>query len=91
MHLSIDLFNPPWREILMMAASLKKADVLFAVSALSDGFFDNNEDRHAYTQVIEEEGRKVQGKLRKLLMISGGHASIDINFMYIYTVPVVVL
>ena len=54
MHLSIDLFNPLWRETLMMAASLKKADVLFAVSALSDGFFDNNEDRHAYTQVIEE-------------------------------------
>ena len=54
MHLSIDLFNPPWRKTLMMVASLKKADVLFAVSALSDGFFDNNEDRHTYTQVIEE-------------------------------------
>ena len=54
MHLSIDLFNPPWCETLMMAASLKKVDVLFAVSALSDGFFNNNEDRHTYTQVIEE-------------------------------------
>ena len=28
--------------------------------------------------VLLKEGRKVQGKLRKLLMISGGHASIDI-------------
>ena len=54
MQLTINLFNPPWHETLMMAASLKKADVLFAVSALSDGFFDNNEDRHTYTQVIEE-------------------------------------
>ena len=27
---------------------------MFAVSALSDGFFANNEDRHAYMQVIEE-------------------------------------
>ena len=38
----------------MMTASLKKADVLFVVSVLSDGFFDDNEDRHAYTQLIEE-------------------------------------
>ena len=72
MHLSIDLFNPPWHKTLMMVtliacmyaclssllskqvALLKKADVLFAVSTLSDGFFDNNEDRHAYMQVIKE-------------------------------------
>ena len=31
-----------------------KADVLFAVSALSEGYLDNNEDRHAYTQLIED-------------------------------------
>jgi len=37
-----------------MAASLRKADVLFAVSAPSEGYFDNNEDRHAYTQLVEE-------------------------------------
>ena len=37
-----------------MAASLRKADVLFAVSALSEGYFDNNEDRCAYTQLVEE-------------------------------------
>jgi len=29
----------------MMAASLRKADVLFAVSALSEGYFDYNEER----------------------------------------------
>ena len=51
--MSIDLFNP-WRETITMAASLRKADVLFAVSALSEGYFDNNEDRHAYTQLIED-------------------------------------
>lgn len=37
-----------------MAASLRKADVLFAVSALSDGYFDNEEDRPAYMEVIED-------------------------------------
>ena len=36
-----------------MAASSRKGDVLFAVSALSDDLFDNEEDIHAYTQVIE--------------------------------------
>ena len=35
-----------------MAASLRKADVLFAVSALSDGYFDIDKDRHAYAVVI---------------------------------------
>ena len=37
-----------------MAASLKKADVLFAVSALSESFLDNSDDRHAYAQLIED-------------------------------------
>ena len=36
----------------MMAASLRKVDVLFAVSALSDRYFDNDEDRRAYAEVI---------------------------------------
>ena len=36
----------------MMAASLRKADVLFAVSALSDGYFDSEDNRSAYTEVI---------------------------------------
>ena len=38
--MSIDLFTP-WRETITIAALLRKADVLFAVSALSDGYFDN--------------------------------------------------
>ena len=37
----------------LMAASSKKGDVLFAVSALSDRFF-NSEDVHNYTRVIED-------------------------------------
>jgi len=37
-----------------MVASLRKADVLFAVSALSEGYFDNNEDRRVYMQLVEE-------------------------------------
>ena len=49
--MSINLFTP-WRESITMAASLRKADVLFAVSALSDGYFDNDEDRRAYAEVI---------------------------------------
>ena len=49
--MSIDLFTP-WRKSITMAASLRKADVLFAVSALSDGYFDNDEDRRAYAEVI---------------------------------------
>ena len=49
--MSIDLFIP-WRETITMAASLRKADVLFAVRALSDGYFDNEDDRRAYTEVI---------------------------------------
>ena len=36
----------------MMAASLRKADILFAVSALSDGYFDSDEDRRAYADII---------------------------------------
>ena len=38
----------------LMAATSKKEDVLFAVSALSDGLFDRDEDLRAYTQVIED-------------------------------------
>ena len=38
----------------MMAASLRKADVLFAVGALSEGFLDDSEDRRAYKQLIED-------------------------------------
>ena len=37
----------------MMAGSSRKGDVLFAVSALSDGIF-NGEDIRAYTEVIED-------------------------------------
>ena len=37
-----------------MAASSKKGDVLFAVSALSDRFFDSEEDIHNYTRIIED-------------------------------------
>lgn len=37
-----------------MAASLRKADVLFAVSALSEGYFNDSEDRRAYAQLIED-------------------------------------
>ena len=37
-----------------MASSSRKGDVLFAVSALSDDLFDNEEDIRAYTQVIED-------------------------------------
>ena len=36
----------------MIAASLRKADILFAVSALSDGYFDNDKDRCVYAEVI---------------------------------------
>ena len=42
----------PWRDSITMAASLRKADILFAVSALSDGYFDNDEDRRTYVEVI---------------------------------------
>ena len=35
-----------------MVASLRKANVLFSVSALSDGYFDNDKERHAYAEVI---------------------------------------
>ena len=38
----------------MMAALLKKADVLFAVNALSDSYFDNDEDRCMYAEVISD-------------------------------------
>ena len=36
-----------------MAASKRKGDVLFAINALSDGFFDAD-DNDAYTGLIEE-------------------------------------
>ena len=36
-----------------MAGPGRKGDVLFAVTALSDGMFDD-EDTRAYTQVIED-------------------------------------
>ena len=49
--MSIDLFTP-WHKSVTMAATLRKANVLFAVSALSDVYFDNNEDRCAYAEVI---------------------------------------
>ena len=51
--MSIDLLIP-WRETVTMAALLKKADVLFAVNALSDGYFDDDEDRRAYAEVISD-------------------------------------
>ena len=38
----------------LMAVSSKKGDILFAVSALSDRFFDSEEDVHNYTRVIED-------------------------------------
>ena len=36
-----------------MAASKRKGDVLFAINALSDGFFDAH-DNDVYTELIEE-------------------------------------
>ena len=36
----------------VMAVSKRKEDVLFAVSALSDGLFDNEEDIRAYSETI---------------------------------------
>ena len=44
----VNRFVHSWCETIMMAALLKKANVLFAVNALSDGYFDNDTDRHAY-------------------------------------------
>ena len=41
------------RETTIMAASRRKGDVLFAINALSDSFFDA-EDNHAFTELIEE-------------------------------------
>ena len=35
-----------------MAGSNRKEDVLFAVSALSDGLFDSEEDRRALSETI---------------------------------------
>ena len=48
----VNRFVHSWRETVTMAALLKKADVLFAVNALSDGYFDNDTDRRAYAEVI---------------------------------------
>ena len=42
------------RETTVMAASNKKADVLFAINILSDNFFDKDEDNNAYSALIEE-------------------------------------
>ena len=67
MHLSIDLFNPTWCKTLMVSVSLRKVDILFSVSVLSKGFFDNIEDRHAYMQVIKEyfadDGDEMEGEV----------------------------
>ena len=41
------------RETIVMAASKRKGDVLFAINALSDSFYDA-EDNHAFTELIEE-------------------------------------
>ena len=38
----------------MMAASNKKADVLFTLNVLSENFFYNEEDKEAYAATIEE-------------------------------------
>ena len=35
-----------------MAASLRNANLLFAVNALSDRYFDNDKDRCTYMEVI---------------------------------------
>ena len=55
----------PWHKSVMMVASLIKA-VLFAVSVLSKGYRDNNEDRHMYTQLMEdysaESGDKMEAE-----------------------------
>ena len=42
------------REIRAMAASQKKADVLFAIDVLSENFFNNDGDKDAYAATIEE-------------------------------------
>ena len=41
------------REIVVMAASKRKGDVLFAINALSNSFFDT-EDNNVYTELNEE-------------------------------------
>ena len=41
------------RETTVMAASRRKGDVFFAINALSNSFFDA-EDNHAFTELIEE-------------------------------------
>ena len=38
----------------VMAGSKRKEDVLFAVSALSDGLFDNDEDIRTYSETIRD-------------------------------------
>ena len=47
-------FVNAWRETTVMVASNKKGDLLFAINALSEDFFDKNEDNEAYTALIEE-------------------------------------
>lgn len=37
-----------WHETVTKPASLRKADILFVVNALSDGDFDNNEDKRIH-------------------------------------------
>lgn len=51
--MSIDLFIVG-AKTKVMAAGNKRGDVLFAVSALSDGLFNSEEDIRAYTEVIED-------------------------------------
>ena len=47
-------FDIAWRKTILMAVSNKKGDVLFAINALADNFFDNEEDNDAYSALIEE-------------------------------------
>ena len=50
----VDRFVITGRETRAMAASNKKADVLFALNILSDNFFDTDKDKEAYAATIEE-------------------------------------
>ena len=50
----VDRFVNTGRKKRAMAASNKKADVLFALNILSDNFFDTDEDKEAYAATIEE-------------------------------------
>ena len=63
--MSIDLFTP-WRESITMVAFLRKADVLFAVSVLSDRYFDNDKGRRAYAEVIGDYFAEVGMKPKRI-------------------------